>query len=304
VDLFDFIPAILYGIVQSATGLKPAWLQLLAFMKRILTALVALPILLYTIWSPTPFVFVVLVATVTVVALWEFYGLAAKAGSSPTRPAGYVAGLLVLLSFVLGRPEFTVGVLAALAFVTLCLELRRPDGFGKSLFSVSATLFGVVYIGLLMGFLVGVRMIPDLGAIGHLAAKFLTFFLAVVMLTDTGAYYTGRTMGVHKLAPMVSPGKTVEGAIGGLVTGIVAGVACKAIFFKELPVLDALILGALVSLAGQAGDLFESMLKRGSAVKDSSHLIPGHGGMLDRLDSILFAAPLIYYYSRLLLSRH
>ena len=272
-------------------------------MKRILTALVAIPILLFTIWSPIPYFFVALAAVATVTALWEFYGLAEKVGSLPSRVPGYLAGILILLSFVLGRPEISLAVIAVLAFVTLALELGRPDDFSKSLPSAAATMFGVVYIALLLGCLVGVRMIPGSPAGQNLAAKFLTFFFAVIMMTDTGALYVGRSLGRHKLAKRVSPGKTVEGSIGGFGTGVVTGYLCTLIFFHEFPVLDALIAAAAVSLAGQAGDLFESMLKRGSAVKDSSNLIPGHGGMLDRLDSILFAAPLIYYYSHVFLAK-
>lgn len=142
-------------------------------------------------------------------------------------------------------------------------------------------------------------MLADQTAIIHAGPKLLTAFLAIVMLTDTGAYYTGRTLGKHKLSPKVSPGKTVEGSIGGLAAGIAAGGLSHLIFFRELPLVHGLILGGLVSIVGQLGDLAESMLKRGASVKDASHLLPGHGGMLDRLDSILFAAPLIYYYARI-----
>jgi len=119
------------------------------------------------------------------------------------------------------------------------------------------------------------------------------------MMTDTGAYYSGRALGRHKLAPRISPGKTVEGAVGGFFAAVMAGPLCRLIFFQQLPLFDSLLLGASIGILGQVGDLAESMLKRGAGVKDSSHLLPGHGGMLDRLDSILFCAPLIYYYSRL-----
>jgi phosphatidate cytidylyltransferase len=122
------------------------------------------------------------------------------------------------------------------------------------------------------------------------------------MMTDTGAYYTGRTIGRHKLAPRVSPGKTIEGAIGGFVMAVVAGLLCKLVFFPEIPAAHALALGAVLGTIGQVGDLAESLLKRGSNVKDSGTLLPGHGGMLDRVDSILFCAPVLYYYSRLFVS--
>lgn len=273
-------------------------------MKRILTAFVAIPILLFTVWSPIPFFFVGLATIVSVLALREFYAIAAKAGASPAPAVGYPALIGLFVCFTLARPEFTIAMIAVLIIAALSLELSNAGGFEHSLASVAATVFGVVYIGLLLGFLVGVRMAPDTSSTSHLPAKLLTTFFAVVMLTDTGAYCAGRALGRHKLAPRVSPGKTIEGTIGGLIAGILAGPLCKAIFFGELPLLDALLLGATVSLFGQAGDLVESMLKRGSHVKDSSNLLPGHGGMLDRIDSLLFAAPLIYYYSRFFVARY
>ena len=166
-------------------------------------------------------------------------------------------------------------------------------------------MFGVIYVALLAACLIGVRMIPDSATktlVPHLASKMLTMFFAIVMLTDTGAYYTGRTLGRHKLAPRVSPGKTIEGAIGGFVTAVVAGFLCKLTFFPEIPIAHAMALGAALGVIGQFGDLAESLLKRGANVKDSGTLLPGHGGMLDRVDSLLFCAPVLYFYSRLFVS--
>ena len=173
----------------------------------------------------------------------------------------------------------------------------------KSLASVAATVFGVIYVALPAGFLD--RRAHDVSArsqhstMPHLGAKLLTMFFAMVMMTDTGAYYTGRSIGRHKLAPRISPGKTIEGAVGGFITAIITGPLCRLIFFPEIPILHAVLLGAAIGIVGQVGDLAESMLKRGADVKDSGTLLPGHGGMLDRVDSILFCAPLLYYYARI-----
>jgi phosphatidate cytidylyltransferase len=128
-------------------------------------------------------------------------------------------------------------------------------------------------------------------------------FFAMVIFADTGAFYTGRLIGRHKLAPRISPGKTIEGVVGGLVTATAAGPLSRMTFFHEIPMYHALVLGALIGVLGPAGDLSESLLKRGAEVKDSGTLLPGHGGMLDRIDSILFCAPLLFYYSRLFISR-
>jgi len=273
-------------------------------MKRILTAIVALPILLYTVWSPIPYFFAGLAAIAATLALNEFYGLALKAGVRPSIKIGHLSALCIIACFVAQRPPWTIGVVAATVIAVLAAGLEQPEEMASALVSASTTLFGVIYVALLCGLLAGVRMAGDIPATAHLAPKLLTLFGAIVMLTDTGAYYTGRAIGRHKLAPRVSPGKTIEGSIGGLVAGLAAGPLCRLIFFPELPLVESMIVGLAVSTLGQAGDLVESMLKRGSGVKDSSNLLPGHGGMLDRLDSILVAAPAIYYYSRYFISNH
>jgi phosphatidate cytidylyltransferase len=274
-------------------------------MKRILTAIIGLPILLYTVWSQSPYFFVALTAIAALLALSEFYGLASEFGGKPQVVIGYAAALVILASFLLVEPALAVAAVIALSIISLAVALRSPDELKHSLMSVSSTMFGVVYVALLPGCLIGVRMLPD--AITqltapHLASKLLTMFFALVMMTDTGAYYVGRLVGRHKLAPRISPGKTIEGAIGGFVMAVITGVLCKVIFFHEIPITDAILLGAAIGLVGQIGDLAESMLKRGAGVKDSGNLLPGHGGMLDRIDSILFCAPLLYYYARLLAS--
>ncbi|HSE96821.1 MAG TPA: phosphatidate cytidylyltransferase [Blastocatellia bacterium] len=272
-------------------------------MKRILTALIALPILLYTVWNDFPYIFIAIAVLAVLAGLYEFYSLAEKAGCRPAQVPGYAAALVVIAAFVYESPALIAAALTAVAGAALALEVFRADDMKQSLASVSATVFGVVYIALLLGFLVGVRMTPDslsAPATPKVAAKLLTMFFAMVMMTDTGAYYTGRSIGRHKLAPRVSPGKTIEGSIGGFVAASLAGLASKYIFFPEIPALHVLLLGAVVGIVGQIGDLAESLLKRGSQVKDSGNIFPGHGGMLDRIDSILFCAPLIYYYSRFL----
>lgn len=269
-------------------------------MKRILTAIVALPILLYTVWSSNPYFFVVLAAASVLIALSEFYGLSSRLGATPQSVMGYASALVVAAGFVLLRPELTLASLLGLCIVSLAIGVLRVSDIKTSMLSASVTVFGVVYVALLGACLIGIRMHPDAAAGGsarHLGSKLLTMFFGLVMMTDTAAYYTGRSIGRHKLAPQISPGKTVEGSIGGLIGAAITGVLCKLIFFPELPLAHALILGLAIGIVGQIGDLAESLLKRSAGVKDSGRLLPGHGGMLDRIDSILFCAPLVYYYS-------
>ena len=274
-------------------------------MKRILTAVVALPVLLYAVWSQSPYFFVALTSIAIVLALSEFHKLAEKAGCKPQALAAYASALVVIASFVFQEPWLALAAIAASAVGSLTAAVFHPAELKTSLISVSATLFGVIYIALLAGCLVGVRMLVDTAPatpVPHLAAKLLTTFFAIVMLTDTGAFYTGRTIGRHKLAPLVSPGKTIEGAVGGFVMAVVAGLICKLTFFPEIPTVHALALGGALGAIGQVGDLAESLLKRGSDVKDSGNLLPGHGGMLDRIDSMLFCAPVLYFYARMFVS--
>jgi phosphatidate cytidylyltransferase len=270
--------------------------------KRILTAAVAIPILLFTIWSSIPYFFVALAVVAVLIALNEFYIIASKVGCNAHHVLGYLAGLGILACFVFNKLELVSAVMAALVILSFSMQLQKPDEMKTALASVAATGLAVLYVALLAGFLVGVRMIEDTAHTTKLASKLLTTFFALVIFTDTGAYVAGRTLGRNKrnkFAPRISPNKTVEGFIGGLVAAIGVGALCKYTFFPELNLIHALILGGLIGLIGPIGDLTESMLKRGSDVKDSGTIMPGHGGMLDRVDSVLFCAPLLYFYWRL-----
>jgi phosphatidate cytidylyltransferase len=133
----------------------------------------------------------------------------------------------------------------------------------------------------------------------RLSAHLLSFFFLVIMGADTGAYYVGRAIGKHKLAPKISPGKTWEGVVGGMVAALALATAAHFWFFRELPLKWALPLAAVMMILGVLGDLSESALKRSAGAKDAAKVLPGHGGVLDRLDSLLFNAPLIYYFARL-----
>ena len=158
------------------------------------------------------------------------------------------------------------------------------------------TLLGVIYIAFLGGFLVAIRMGFE-GSL-NLSTHLLGFFFFVIFGSDVGAYFAGRSLGKHKLAPSISPGKTVEGLIGGVLAA--AGLAALSTwwFFHELPYQWSLPLACVLAVAGVLGDLCESAMKRGAKTKDAASILPGHGGFLDRLDSLLFGAPILYYFAR------
>lgn len=262
-------------------------------MTRILTALVALPLLLFATWWSSPYLFVALAAVALLAALHEFYSIAHRAGAPPFAVIGFASSVVVIgVAAGLG-PEWNALVLAGTTVVVMIATLGRVDDKSKILVSAASTLLGVLYVATLGSYLVAVRMFATPTQI---SAKLITMFFAIVMMSDTAAYYAGRTFGKHKLAPRVSPAKTIEGSIGGLVGSTAAAVAAKFIFFPELPLSHAIALGAGMGIIGQIGDLVESLLKRGSDVKDAASILPGHGGFLDRLDSMLLNAPILYAY--------
>ncbi|HJU91439.1 MAG TPA: phosphatidate cytidylyltransferase [Pyrinomonadaceae bacterium] len=268
-------------------------------MKRILTAVVVLPFLIASILiSSLWWVFLLLAAAAMVLGLWEFYLLAKRLQLKPDPAAGYIAGA-ALVTIALNNDQavnilLVQFVIIALTMGTLIAATLRGAPFDKMLASVGATILGVLYIPLLGSHLISMRV----GFPPTLSAHLLSFFFLVLMGADAGAYYLGRAFGKHKLAPSISPGKTWEGAIGGVVAALAMAALAHFWFFRELPLKFALPLAAVMTIVGIFGDLAESALKRGAGAKDAANILPGHGGLLDRLDSLLFNAPLIYYFAR------
>jgi phosphatidate cytidylyltransferase len=266
--------------------------------SRIITALIALPILIASILIPQlELLFVAIAGAAMLAGLYEFWLLARRKELKPELTLGLVfaAGLLVGFYFNLPvrDPQLMFLALVLLTLSTLAATMLRGAPFDQMLASVGATVLGVLYVAVLGGHLVAVRA----GLQPALAAHLLSFFFLVLMGSDTAAYYTGRAFGRHKLAPSISPGKTWEGAVGGMLASLLAAVAAHYLFFPELSLAAALPLAAMMNVLGVLGDLTESALKRGAGAKDAAKVLPGHGGLLDRLDSLLFNAPLIYYFA-------
>ena len=161
---------------------------------------------------------------------------------------------------------------------------------------IAVTILGVIYVAFLGGFLVATRM--GFENRPNLSTHLLGYFFLVIFGSDIGAYLAGRALGKNKLAPMISPGKTVEGLIGGLAFAAVAAAAATWWFFPELPYTFSMPLAVALAGVGVLGDLCESAMKRGVGAKDAASILPGHGGFLDRLDSLLFGAPILYYFAR------
>jgi phosphatidate cytidylyltransferase len=268
-------------------------------MKRLLTALIVLPILIASILVASLWwVFALLAVTAMVLGLWEFYALAKRLQLKPDAGTGYLAGAVLITIALQSDPAITLAgslfVVILFTAVAMVATTLRGAPFDKMIPSVGATLFGILYIPLLGSHLLSIRM----GFSPTLSAHLLSFFFLVLMGADAGAYYIGRALGKHKLAPSISPGKTWEGVAGGILAAQAKGALSHVLFFSELPHKYILPLAVLMTIVGILGDLAESALKRGAGAKDAANLLPGHGGLLDRLDSLLFNAPLIYYFAR------
>jgi phosphatidate cytidylyltransferase len=257
--------------------------------SREITALIGSPFVIWLIGWSHPYVFDVVVAIVAVIAMMEFLALGRAKGYELPTILCIVIMLIILAAFVLEPISVEIGMFTALLVIPASYVFSRnklEDSLPSSAIAVLAT----TYVGMLAGSLIRLRNdFPE-------GWKLVFFLLLVVWLGDSGAYYFGRMFGKHKLSPRISPKKTIEGLIGGMTTSIIAAIVIHFTFFPAFPLVHAVIAGVILSFAGVVGDLAESMWKRSADVKDSGTLLPGHGGFLDRFDSILFTAPILYCY--------
>lgn len=297
-------------------------------MKRVLTALVLIPVVLAIVFKAPLWLFSLVVAAIIVLALHEYLAIVEAAGIKPFRWPAYVIAVLPILIALSSRwrghdlPwesgwhystnwEYAM----ALAAILFGIPLVFRKDLRMGLASVAASVFGLVYVGISLTLLINLQ--------ADFSVNLLVFLLFSVWAGDIAAYYVGKNFGRHKLAPVVSPAKTWEGAIASVIGSAVIGwlilhfspewtsllwraegisaqdraVVMPYLQLQRVNTLHALTLGILTNIAAQFGDLFESALKRGAGVKDSGTLIPGHGGILDRIDALLFAIPVVWYYA-------
>lgn len=303
--------------------------------QRVLTAVVAIPIIV-AICMIGGIAFFLFIAAASAIALKEYYDLARSKDARPLVVLGIVGGFFVNLSFYHAKlrtlvtsmfesfgiaipfpsqAQLLLIVLIVIVVVVSLVELFRNNG--SAFLNLSTTLFGIVYISLFFGTFIGLRelFVPldfpmlryfpsessftDPGTVATVyrwGGYTVISVLATIWICDTAAFHGGKALGRHKLYPRVSPGKSWEGAILGFVFAILAAVAAKLLVLPFLSVGSAVVVGLIVGVFGQLGDLVESLLKRDAGVKDSSSLIPGHGGVFDRFDSLLLVSPLVYLY--------
>ncbi len=271
--------------------------------RRWLTALVVLPLLLLVLFKGGRIGLVLVILAVNGLAQWEFLGMFFPEDPSPQRLKSILLGSLLLLSFCMAsppsafcppggiipcNPTTVLFVLVWCIFVLLLFYLISYGHIEQLIQHLAVNILGLLYLPFLLGHFIWLRYLPQ----GEL---WILWLLLVIFAGDTGAFYVGQALGKTKLYPEVSPGKTWAGAVGGVIISLAAGIVAGKWLFLEANLWGLGWLALILALMGLLGDLFESMLKRQAQVKDAGQLLPGHGGMLDRLDSLLFAAPVVVY---------
>ncbi len=248
-------------------------------MNRLLTALALIALAGYLVgWAPQP-VFIAGALAFSAFCFWEYSGLVAAQGIRRPGVFGWLIGLVLIFA-----PQYTLLGASLLLLGSLMYALRE-DNLRDVLPGVAAAFFGAFYTFAPWRFAIDLRAI---------SVHLLFFALALNWVGDSAAYYVGRAIGKHKLAPVVSPGKSWEGAVASVLGSVVFGLLYLGHFLPQIVLWEVAVIAAVANVAGQFGDLAESALKRGAGVKDSGTLLPGHGGMLDRVDSSLFALPVVY----------
>ncbi|MBZ0167845.1 phosphatidate cytidylyltransferase (CDP-diacylglycerol synthase) [Candidatus Methylomirabilis lanthanidiphila] len=257
-------------------------------LKRILSAAILLPAFLLLVQFGTALHFFLLVALAILVGLHEFYGMAEAGGWHPLTSLGMGCGVALSCVEFFGAPApWLISIFAGVMILLLITLLVEGTEQKETALRGAITLFGLIYVAVLLSF-------PALLRAMELGRAYIFYLVFVTWAGDTGAFYVGSTMGKRLLCPSISPRKTVEGSVGGLVCSIVASGLAKLWFWEGLGAVEVVVMGLGLGAMGQVGDLCESMLKRSFGVKDTGALIPGHGGLLDRVDSLLFTAPVLY----------
>jgi phosphatidate cytidylyltransferase len=246
-------------------------------------------LILFILFAP-PWLFLLLILSVTFLGLKEYYALALAGLVPREKRVGIFLSLLLPLSLYAEDCRWFAAAMAMILMLLFLMALRARRDFSRQVDQVSRLILGLLYVPFLLAHFLLMHSMQE----GRL---WILFTLVLTYCGDTAAFYAGRAWGRKKLAPEISPSKTVEGGAGAIIGSIAGALFFQFFFLPQLPALQAFVLGTAVGIIGQMGDLFESMLKRSAEVKDSGTLIPGHGGLLDRIDSVLFAGPLVYYYA-------
>lgn len=269
--------------------------------RRVISALIAIGFGAPLIMFLGPYAIYVFTLLIAAGCLYEYFSMImGKQYSKSIRLTGVLIGVLIIFFSIFFKFALVSALTIGLVFYSIYFLLRSkkyPEdlapapGFklGKLMSDLSLSVFGILYFSLFLAYLPMLRDSYD-------GLKWVVTLMAVVWIGDTGAFFIGSKYGKTKLYPVISPNKTIEGALGGLAFSFIAVLLCKIIFFRSLDFIDCVNIGVLGGAFGQVGDLIESMIKRSVSVKDSGAVMPGHGGFFDRFDALIFAVPFFYFY--------
>ncbi len=267
-------------------------------MQRLVTAAILAPLLWAAIKIAPPWAFYVIAVLAIVGACWECYRIMQRCEARPLVWLGLLASAFVVWSHGDLPPSVRSGeVLLALVLLAVPVAMWTRPSPESVMKTIVETVFPPVFIALTMGYVVALRAVPDPDG-----EDLVTLLFICVIFGDTAAYYVGKNLGRHKMAPRISPKKTWEGFAGAMVGAIFGALVAHYWFYQRLPLEHVVPIGLVLGVTGALGDLAESVVKRSCGVKDSSGLVPGHGGIFDRTDNLLIATPVLYYYFRFFLT--
>jgi len=261
----------------------------MSMRKRLPTALILLALVFVAIQFSSDWVFFLLIQIVVLASLLEFYNLASRRKHAPRKLIGFVLALLIAASFYFEALSFELALFVSLlilgiSFVLVINTLEKLMGFPSA---IALTFFGSIYLSFTLNHFYILRL--------EKGPFWIYFLFAVIFIGDTGAYAAGKLIGRHKMVPLASPNKTWEGSIGGVVAACLGGLIAQQILLSDAVWWKAVIFAFVIHVVAQVSDPLESLFKRAAGVKDSSNILPGHGGVLDRIDSLILAAPFFYY---------
>lgn len=263
-------------------------------LKRWITAIVIVPALFAAIICGPAFLFAIIVMVLILGGMIEYNTMVFEKGGSWEKGEGLVLGLFIPIAAFIGNSNVMFAMATFAVIIVFLLFLFHAREGLIDLSGLTKVVFGLIYIPFMLSYIILMRKF-DAGV------QWVFFIIILAFSGDVSAYYVGKSIGKKKLMPAVSAGKTVEGTLGLIVGSIIGCIVYTFIFFRELSLFHAIIMAFLGSILGQLGDLCESTIKRFFAVKDSGFLLPGHGGVLDRLDSLIFIIPFVYYYTVLVI---
>jgi|WetSurMetagenome_2_1015567.scaffolds.fasta_scaffold255928_2 phosphatidate cytidylyltransferase len=271
--------------------------QLGNLSTRIIAALIGIPLIVIVCLIGKIF-FLIFALAIGLVSFWEYSRMLKSKQAFTNKFVGYISIGIIIIN------EFKFFVDYRLLFLILILLLLLIELFRNNhsaIFNLGSTLLGIFYIGFFSSSLISIREFYSESAFIYNQGGYLILSILVsIWICDSAAYFIGTAYGIHKLMPRVSPKKSWEGAVAGFVFAVAGMVAAHSLILEFMELRDVIIIGIIVGLFGQVGDLIESLIKRDAHVKDSSSIIPGHGGMFDRFDSLLFTAPIVYLYLTLI----